>query len=194
MATTLLQENITRYGALPPEQLAQFLALFNPLTISKKGVFLREGDVCEREAFVTKGLFRVYYTDNQGVEQVLYFAMEDWWLTDIDSFAHQRPSQLTIEALEDSEILVISRQDKDLAYATLPALDRLFRRMTEQTHVALQRRLLDALGKTADRRYVEFRQRYPTLVQRLSNIQVAAYLGISHEFLSKIRRKITTKV
>lgn len=154
---------------------------------------LREGDTCRFEAFVTKGLFRVYHIDQNGFEQVLYFAMEDWWITDIDSFTNQTPSQLFIEALEDSEVLLISKPDKDFAYQNIPAIERLYRIMTQKTHVALQRRMIDNLSKTADQRYVDFTMKYPALVQRLSNIQIAAYLGISHEFLSKIRKKISLK-
>ena len=154
---------------------------------------LREGEICGFESFVTKGLFRVFHIDQNGFEQILYFAIEDWWITDIDSFTNQRPSQLFIEALEDSEVLLISKKDKELAYETIPAIEKLYRIMTQKTHVALQRRMIDNLSKTADQRYIDFTAKYPTLAQRLSNIQIAAYLGISHEFLSKIRKKISLK-
>lgn len=154
---------------------------------------LREGDTCEFEAFVIKGLFRVFHIDQNGFEHVLYFAMEDWWITDIDSFTNETPSQLFIEALEDSEILMISKKDKAFAYENMPAIEKLYRIMTQKTHVALQRRMIDNLSKTADQRYIDFTNKYPTLAQRLSNIQIAAYLGVSHEFLSKIRKKISKK-
>ena len=124
---------------------------------------------------------------------MLYFAMEDWWITDIDSFTNQAPSQLFIEAIEDSEILFISKRDKEFAYEHFPAIEKLFRIMTQKTHVALQRRMIDNLSKTADQRYLEFIEKYPLLAQRLTNLQIAAYLGISHEFLSKIRKKISLK-
>lgn len=154
---------------------------------------MREGNVCRFEGFVTSGIFRVYHIDPRGTEQILYFAVENWWITDIDSFTNGSPSQLYIEALEDSEVLLISKEDKDFAYANLPQIERLFRVMTPKTHVALQRRMIDNLSKTADQRYVDFIQKYSQLYQRLSNLQIAAYLGISHEFLSKIRKKIAGK-
>ncbi len=191
--TDLLRQNLLRHAALSPEEIDQFHHLFEPQVLKKKDFFLREGAVCEHEAFVTKGLFKVYHLDPNGFEQVLYFAMEDWWLTDIDSFVNQRPSQLFIEALEDSELLVISKPNKDLAYQRIPSLHKLYRVMAEKTHVALQRRMLANLSKTADQRYLDFIEKYPRLAQRLSNIQVAAYLGISHEFLSKIRKKISQR-
>lgn len=191
--TALLKQNILKNGSLSNEETDRYCSLFKPLVIKKKSFFLREGEICKKEAFVTKGVFKVYHTDQNGSEQVLYFAMEDWWLTDIDSFTNQKPSQLFIEALEDSEVLTISKKDKDLAYKTIPALNMLYRVMTQKTHVALQRRMIDNLSKTADQRYVEFIGKYPLLAQRLSNIEIAAYLGISHEFLSKIRKKIALK-
>ena len=191
--TTLLKQNIVRHVSLSEKETEQFCSLFSQQEVKKKDLLLREGEVCKFEIFVTQGLFRVYHIDNSGFEQVLYFAMEDWWVTDIDSFTNQRPSHLYIEALEDSEILLISNQDKDYAYKHIPAIEKLFRIMTQKTHVALQRRMIDNLSKTADQRYLDFIEKYPQLVQRLSNIQIASYLGISHEFLSKIRRKISLK-
>lgn len=191
--TTLLRQNITKHITLSEKETDQFCSLFKLQSIKKKQFILRDGDVCAFEAFVTKGLFRVYHLDNNGFEQVLYFAMEDWWITDIDSFTNQKPSQLFIEALEDSEVLLISKPDKDFAYENIPAIEKLYRVMTQKTHVALQRRMIDNLSKTADQRYTDFTEKYPALVQRLSNVQIAAYLGISHEFLSKIRKKLSLK-
>jgi CRP-like cAMP-binding protein len=191
--TTPLRQNIAKHISLSDKEAEQFCSLFKPHTIRKKDFMLQEGDTCMFEAFVTKGLFRIYHLDENGFEQVLYFAMEDWWVTDIDSFTNQKPSQLFIEALEDSEVLLISKQDKDYAYENIPAIEKLFRIMTQKTHVALQRRMIDNLSKTADQRYIDFTEKYPSLAQRLPNIQVAAYLGISHEFLSKIRKKLSAK-
>jgi len=191
--TTLLKENINSHISLAENELELFCGLFEHKTIKKKSFLLSEGEVCRFEGFVVNGLFRVYHIDKDGFEQILYFAMENWWVADIDSFTNGLPSQLYIEALEDSEVLLISKKDKEFAYTNLPKIEKLFRVMTQKTHVALQRRMIDNLGKTADQLYLDFIEKYPALYQRLSNIQIAAYLGISHEFLSKIRRKIAGK-
>ncbi len=191
--TALLKHNISKHLSLSDKEMEDFCGLFQQKSIKKKGFLLREGEVCKFEGFVTKGIFRVYHIDKNGGEQVLYFAIENWWITDIDSFTNGTPSQLFIEALEDSEVLLISKKDKEFAYTNLPQIEKLFRIMTQKTHVALQRRMIDNLGKTADQRYLDFIEKYPQLHQRLSNLQVAAYLGISHEFLSKIRNKISSK-
>ncbi len=187
----LLKQNISNHISLTVSEMEEFCSLFKEKNIKRKNFLLREGEVCKFEGFVTKGLFRVYHIDQNGFEQILYFAPENWWITDIDSFTNQKPSQLFIDALEDSEVFLISKKDKELAYANLPIIEKLFRVMTQKTHVALQRRMIDNLSKTADQRYADFIEKYPILFQRLTNLQIAAYLGISHEFLSKIRNKIT---
>jgi CRP-like cAMP-binding protein len=190
---SLLKQNIAKHISLSDQELTDFCSLFQNKIIRKKRFLLRAGEVCRFEGFVTKGLFRVYHIDENGFDQILYFAVENWWVTDIDSFTNSTPSQLFIEALEDSEVLLISKKDKEYAYQHLPQIEHLFRVMTQKTHVALQRRMIDNLSKTGEQRYVDFVEKYPQLIQRLSNIQVAAYLGITNVFLSKIRKKISTK-
>jgi len=189
----LLKQNIAQHISLSESETEAFCDLFQQKAIKKKSFLLREGEICRFEGFVTKGLFRVYHIDKNGFEQILYFAIENWWVTDIDSFTNGTASQLFIEALEDSEVLLISKEQKELAYETQPKIEKLFRVMTQKTHVALQRRMIDNLSKTADERYLDFIKKYPQIHQRLSNLQIAAYLGISHEFLSKIRKKIAGK-
>lgn len=191
--TELLKQNINNHISLSEKEMEEFCNLFQQKEIKKKNFLLRKGEICKFEGFVTKGIFRVYHIDKNGAEQILYFAIENWWITDIDSFTNEKPSQLFIEALEDSEVLLISKKDKEFAYANLSKIEKLFRVMTQKTHVALQRRMIDNLSKAADQRYLDFIERYPQLQQRLSNLQIAAYLGISHEFLSKIRNKIASK-
>ena len=191
--TELLKQNIAAHVNLSENEIETFCNLFQQKSIPKKSFLLREGEVCKFEGFVTKGLFRVYHIDKNGFEQILYFAIENWWITDIDSFTTETPSQLFIEAIEDSEVLLISKKDKEFAYTNLPKIEKLFRVMTQKTHVALQRRMIDNLSKTAELRYIEFLEKYPQLIQRLSNIQVSAYLGITNVFLSNIRKKIAFK-
>lgn len=186
----LLRKNITRHIEITDTEFEIFCGYFHPVSVNKKDFLLSEGAVCTFEAFVIKGCFRIFYTGESGSEQVLYFAVENWWATDIDSFMNQVPSILTIEALEDCEVLIISKQDKEDLYDRLPVVEKLFRIMNQKTLVAFQRRLISSHGQTADKRYLEFLEKYPLLEQRITQQQIAAYLGISHEFLSKIRKKI----
>lgn len=186
----LLYKNISRYIDLPEEEFNRFAAPFQLKKFKKKEIVLSEGDYCLFEGFVTKGCFKVYYLNENGFEQTLYFAVKEWWITDIDSLVNHVPAILNIEALEDSEVLMISKRDKDYLYKTIPQVEKLFRIMNQKSLVALQRRILSLTDKTADKRYLEFLRKYPGLEQKLTQQQIASYLGITHEFLSKIRKKI----
>lgn len=188
-----LKKSISRYIDLSDEEFNCFSEPFEWKHYKKKEIVLREGNYCLFEGFVLNGCFKVYFLNEGGFEQTLYFAIENWWITDIDSLINNVPSTLNIKALEDSEVLVISKKDKERLYQTMPKVEKLFRIMNQQSSVALQRRILSLMGKTADKRYLEFLEKYPTLEQRLTQQQVAAYLGISHEFLSKIRKKTLLK-
>lgn len=171
------------------DEIEGFCQLFVPKIIKKKEFLLQVGEVCEYETFIVKGLIRVFQIDKEGKEQTLTFAAENWWACDFDSFQNQVPSQLYIQALEDSQVLQISHQDKEKAYHKFPILQGIFRELTLKTFIAMQRRMLDNLNKTAIERYWDFFDKYPKIAQRLTNIHMASYLGVTHEFVSKIRKK-----
>lgn len=189
-----LKQNIAKHINLSPEEIERFCGFFHTKEVKKKHLLLEEGTICRFEAFVNKGCFKIFHTDVKGMEHILNFAIEDWWIGDIDSFTTQTPARLCIEALEDSEIYLIGKKDKETLYEQLPKIEKLFRIMGQKHCVALQRRVLDNLSKKADDRYVDFLTRYPKIAPRLTNLQIAAYLGISHEFLSKIRKKSMKKI
>lgn len=189
----LLRQNVTKHVDLNDEEWLTFHQYFKPKQVKKRAFILKEGEICKFEAFVKKGCFRLYHIDQKGTEHVLYIAVEDWWVGDIDSFTNQVPAKLFIEALEDSEILMISHEDKELLYNTLPKVDRLFRIMSQKRVVALQRRIISGLSQSAEERYVDYITNNAGIVKRVTNRQIAAYLGISQEFLSKIRKKIQQK-
>ncbi|WP_282081569.1 Crp/Fnr family transcriptional regulator [Aquimarina algiphila] len=189
----LLKQNIKRHINLSEDELKMFNTYFKTKVIHKKNYLLKAGEVCKYEAFVIKGCFRVFSIDKNGNENVLYFAISDWWLSDIDSFTNQIPSQLFIQALEDSEILLINKSNKVKAYQEIPKIERLFRIMTQKFLVSNQRRILQNHSLTSEERYQYFLANYPQIAQKITNIQLASYLGITHEFVSKIRRKIAQK-
>ena len=187
----ILKKNIDRYIQLSDSEFQNFTEPFVLREFKKKDIVLREGDHCLFEGFVIDGCFKVYFLNENGSEQTLYFAIKDWWITDLDSLINDVPSTLNIEALENSKVLMISKKEKLHLYETVPAVEKLFRIMNQNSSIALQRRIFSLLSKTADKRYLEFLEKYPGLEQRLTQQQVASYLGISHEFLSKIRKKTT---
>ncbi|MBK1896456.1 Crp/Fnr family transcriptional regulator [Chryseobacterium paridis] len=185
----VLYKNISKYAQLTENEFEIFAESFELREYKKKDLILKEGDYCLFEGFVLDGCFKIFFLNENGLEQTLYFAVKDWWITDLDSFINNVPSTLSIEALEDSKVLLISKKQKLDLYEKLPVVERLFRIMNQQASIALQRRILSLMTKTADKRYIEFLQKYPGLEQRLTQQQIASYLGISHEFLSKIRKK-----
>ncbi|AQX00163.1 Crp/Fnr family transcriptional regulator [Elizabethkingia anophelis] len=187
----LLRKNISQHVQLGEEEFQQFLIPFRLQKFKRKDILLCEGERCNFEGFVLNGCFKMYFLNESGQEQILYFAVESWWITDLDSLVNDVPSVLNIEALEDSEVLMISKEDKESLYDTLPQVEKVFRIMNQRSSVALQRRILSLMNKTADKRYLEFLEKYPGLEQRITQQQVASYLGISHEFLSKIRKRMT---
>ena len=192
--TASLQKHIKKHTQISDENLEKFSNAFTLQKVAKKEFLLKEGEICQFEGFVTGGCFKVFHSDQDGTEHTLYFAIEDWWVADVDSFTNSKPSQLNIQALENSEVLLISKQNKEKLYQEIPEIEKLFRIMSQKNLVAVQRRMIDNLSKTADQRYLDFLAKYPKITQRLTNIQIAAYLGVSPEFVSKIRRKITKKL
>lgn len=185
-----LIDNLERKGVeLTEKERELILASFDTLHIKKKEYLLKAGEVCDFQAFVVTGCCKVYFLDSQGQEHIIYFAVEDWWLADLESYHSNIPSKFYIQALEDCEILRIKKEVKEPLYKNIPVLERIYRIMLGQECVALQRRIINKLTMDAAMEYEDFCKRYPSLLQRLTNIQIASYLGISQEFLSKIRSK-----
>lgn len=149
---------------------------------------LTQGSICKFEGFVLDGCFRIFTIDKKGNENTLYFATKDWWLMDIDSFTNQVPSDLNIQALEDSKVLKINKEDKLALYKSVPIVEKLFRVMSQKSIVAWQRRLIRNNTETAKERYLHFTNKYPNIASKITDKQVASYLGITHEFLSKLKK------
>ena len=161
--------------------------------IKRRQMILQEGFVCKHYAFVVKGCFRMYGVDNKGAEYNIQFAAENDWIADIGSFHSGKPSQLFIEAIEPSVIWQIGKEDLYFLYLNIPKLDRIFKVIIENKYVELQNRVLQNISSTAQERYLNFLEQYPTLSQRLPNTQIASYLGITPEFLSKIRKDLSER-
>lgn len=159
----------------------------------KKSFLLREGEICNFEAYINKGSIRKYYINENGHEFILQFAVEDWWISDIASFHEQKPSKLYIEVLEDSELFILTPNSKEELLSKVPKLERFFRLLVQKSIVAGQNRLINTVSNTAEEKYLEFIKLYPTIPQRVPQHLIASYLGISAEFLSKIRTRLYKK-
>lgn len=163
---------------------------FKERRIKRRQFILQEGDVCKLNTFVVEGCFRMYFVDEKGKEHNIQFAVENWWIGDIGSFHSEEPSKLYIEAIENSVILQIKKQDQLDLFVNYPKFNQIFRVFTENALVAFQRRLLQNISSTAEERYLDFVKRYPYFFNRISNVQIASFLGVTPEFLSTVRKKI----
>lgn len=167
--------------------------LFKPRLYRKRQYLLQEGDVCNQFNFIVRGCLRMYKTDDKGNTHVLQFAAENWWLSDIGSFHERKPSDLNIDALEDTMVLQISYDNLVFLYTKAPKFDRIFRVLVENSFVSLQKRLLQNISSTAEERYLSFTETYSHLNNRLPQTQIASFLGITPEFLSRLRNRQTKK-
>ena len=175
---------------LENEEIDTIKKVFKERRIKRRQFILQEGDVCTLNTFVVEGCFRMYFVDEKGKEHNIQFAVENWWIGDIGSFHTEEPSKLYIEAIENSIILQIKKQDQLDLFVNHPKFNRIFRVFTENALVAYQRRVLQNISSTAEERYLDFMKRYPFFFNRISNVQIASFLGITPEFLSTLRKKI----
>lgn len=159
-------------------------------SVKRKQKLLTAGEICRDYFFVISGCFRMFGVDDKGFEHNIQFASENDWIADIGSFYSQKKSQLNIEALEVATVLRITQADLFELFTILPKLNRIFKVMIEHKYIELQNRVLQNFSSTAELRYLAFLEQYPQLKNRLPNTQIASYLGITPEFLSKIRKDL----
>ncbi|KAA0994039.1 Crp/Fnr family transcriptional regulator [Dyadobacter sp. UC 10] len=166
--------------------------------IRRRQAILQEGFQCKHYSFVVSGCLKMFAVDAKGTEHNLQFAADTnlpaaRWIADIGSLHSGKPSKLFIEAIEPGVIAQIEKDDLYFLYTNIPKLDRIFKVIVESNYVELQNRVLQNFSSTAQERYIAFLEQYPALAQRLPNTQIASYLGITPEFLSKVRKEISSK-
>lgn len=183
----LLLKNLSKYVELTPEECEIIQSLFVYRKYRKRQYIQQEGDVTRFETFVFKGITRTYEVDDTGQEHVVQFGIEDWWVGDLYSFLTETPSTYNIDCLEDTEVLQITKQDQETLYQRVPKMERHFRILVQNAFIASTKRLSSSLSKSASERYEEFIKRYPHIEQRVPNHQIASYLGITPQSLSRIR-------
>jgi CRP-like cAMP-binding protein len=172
------------------EDIAQH---FTERKVKRRQFILQPGDVCRHFTYVASGCFRLYAADQEGKEHNIQFTIENDWTTDLASFYDQTPSLLYIEAVEPSIILQIKHANVLDLYGAYHKFDRNFRIIVERKYIGLQTRVLQNISQPAEERYQSFLADYPQLAVRLPSTQIASYLGITPEFLSKIRKDLMTR-
>ena len=193
MSIEKLIQYFNDYLALNPEEVSAIACRVVERRIKRRQFILQENDVCRHYTFVVEGCFKMFGVDKNAKEHNLQFSVENDWIADIGSFHTEKPGKLYIEALEPSLILQIEKKELLFLYANYPKFDRNFRVIIENKFVALQNRVLQNISSTAEERYLAFLAQYPNLSNRLPNTQIASYIGITSEFLSKIRKEISSK-
>ncbi|WP_233131810.1 Crp/Fnr family transcriptional regulator [Robiginitalea sediminis] len=186
---TELRKYISGFVALTDQEMELVLTAFEYRQVPRRTQLLRAGEVCSFEAFILSGCAREYYVDDKGSEHTVEFALERWWISDIYSFENQVPSRVSIETLEDTELLVLSPETKASLLEEVPKMERMFRLMMQRHLNVVKNRLLRNMSDTAMDRYLLFLERYPDVIRRVPQYYIASYLGISQEFLSKLRRR-----
>ncbi len=181
--------NIHRHVTLVPEEVAHFVSFLQRTEIRKKEFVLRQGELCSKINFVEKGILRAYYTDSDGDENIIMFAVNDWWITDMRGFVRREPSMVSIQALEDAVIVELAKSDLDRLFVDNPKFERFFRILMENAYIREQTRVLENLSLPAQDRYENFLKKYPQFAKQVPLKQIASYLGITPEFLSVLRKK-----
>ncbi|ANI88378.1 hypothetical protein A9P82_03115 [Arachidicoccus ginsenosidimutans] len=182
----LLLQNVSKHVSLSHEEQEIFLSYFTEKSLKRKEYLLREGEICRGTAFVTKGLLRSYSVDKNGFEHVIQFAPDGWWINDMYSHNYEKPARLFIDALEDVTFLWLQKSDRENMYKVIPKLERFFRILAENSLISYKNRLINSLSLPAKERYQSFCAEYPTLIECLPQKQVASYIGVTPEFLSKM--------
>lgn len=161
--------------------------------VKRKDFLFKEGDQDLVEGFVVNGTLRIFYSDTKGSEHVLYFAFKDWWVGDIASFDTGNPTDLNAQAMEDSHLLVINKVDREKLFAEVPQLERVFRVISQKHLIVLQKRFLKTISSNAEGRYIELIRRHPEIEQLVPQHQIASYLGILPESLSRMKKNLLAK-
>ena len=188
--TQLFIDNIEKYFTLSEAERETILGLTQIKKLRKKEFLLQEGEVSKCSAFVLSGCLRSYFVDSNGFEHILQFAIEDWWITDMMSITTQTAANLNIDAIQDSELLILTRENQLELFEKCPKMEKYFRIITEKGMANIQTRLLENMSLPAVQRYKNLTKKYPKIVEKVPQKLIASFLGITPEFLSKLRHQL----
>ncbi|PSK89756.1 Crp/Fnr family transcriptional regulator [Taibaiella chishuiensis] len=184
-----LLRHIRNYIRLDASEEAVLQGYLQTAVIGKKEHLLKEGQVCNASYFVAEGCLRQYYRKDNGTEQTIQFAIENWWMSDYISLEQQKPSAFCMQAVEQSTLVYIPYSAQAALFEALPAMERYFRLVLQRAYMAALTRIQYIFTFTGEERYHHFQQSFPGFVQRIPQYMLASYLGFTPEFLSKIRAK-----
>ncbi len=192
MNTEPLFEYIQRYIDLTGREKEILSGQVNHRKYLKGQYIVQQGDICKHESFVIKGCLKTFYIDNDGQEHIVMFAIENWWTADLGSFLTQTPADYNVQCLENTEVIQFPYEKLENLYEQIPKLERFFRIIIQKAYVASEKRIIRNFSLPAKERYLKFREQYPEIERRVPQYMIASYLGITKEFLSKIRSQLIT--
>ncbi|OKS87268.1 Crp/Fnr family transcriptional regulator [Mucilaginibacter polytrichastri] len=178
---------------LADEEKESLKNFFIPKKLRKRQYLLQEGDVCKYLCFVVKGLLRTYNVDDKGDEHMSLFGWEGWWISDFNSFLSGEKAVFNIDAIEDTELLMISPENYEALTLAIPVMDRYFRILYQNSIVTKERRLMSSITHTAEEKYSQLATSHPQLIQRIPQNLIASYLGLAPETLSRIKKNIAIR-
>jgi CRP-like cAMP-binding protein len=184
---------INKYITLTKDEETILLSKISLRKYLKGQYVVQQGDVCKYSGFIISGCTRTFYVDDEGQEHNVMFSAENWWASEIGSFVTQTPSDYNVQCIEDTELIQLSYNDQEVLFKEIPKLERFFRLILEKAFVASQKRIVRNFSLTAKEQYLQFKIDYPELEQRIPQYMVASYLGITKEFLSKIKNQLTSE-
>ena len=189
----LILKNVSRFIDLTELEKQKYLSLLTEINVKRKSFLMQAGDITSYEYFITKGCLKVYTLDDDGAPHISMFAVEDYWTGDMASFMNKEPTRYFIKATEDSELLGISRTNYELLFKEIPKFERFYRILYQKSLISYIRRTNHGISLTAEERYIEFKTKYPNIVSRITQKDLAAYIGITPEFMSKIITKVNRR-
>jgi len=189
----ILRAHIQKQIAISSIEFEAIFRFMERRFFKKREVLLHAGDCCDRYYFVIRGCLRTFTTDERGHDHIFHLAFEDWWAADLFSFVTGDPAFFTIEALEDTEVLSISHDDYEALLTTYPKFERFFRLLMQKAYVSSQKRTMDIMSISAERRYTDLIKSYPQMELRVAQHYIASFLGITPEALSRIKRGLIEK-
>lgn len=187
---TLILNNIARFIDLTELEKQKYLSLLTEIGVKNKAFLMQAGEIAKYEYFITKGCLKVYTLDEDGSPHISMFAVEDYWTGDMASFISKEPTSYFIKATEHSELLCISRANYDLLFQEIPKFERFYRILYQRSLVSYIRRSNHGISLNAEERYIGFKKKHPEIVNRITQKDLAAYIGITPEFMSKIISKV----
>lgn len=181
---------IHRYISLTPEEETLLLSKIVYRKYLKDQYIIQQGDVCKTVNFIISGCTKTFFIDPEGQEHIIMFSIEDWWTSDLGSFITQTSAELNVQCIEHTQLIQFTYDNLESLYQEIPKLERLFRKIVERAFVASQKRIIRNFSLTAKERYQIFKKKYPKIDQRVPQYMIASYLGVTKEFLSKIKSQI----